>query len=220
MFQTLLVSFALAGHAARPRQYFREARVRESTAEDAGALYAWCRRLDQIVDDPPAGSSVADTRAALDEWAARLDSLCDGQPRDEMDAALTEAFRRHPTLSRQPFADMIAGVRSDLEEQRRIADYAELEKLPFLNSCIDEAVRLHTMLPGNTVLRKTKREVQLGSHTVATGSVLWLYPNAVHLDEGYFPEPKAFCPMRLLNGNLERKSADFELVTFVRPLTD
>lgn len=30
-----LVSFALAGHAARPRQYFREARVRESTAEDA-----------------------------------------------------------------------------------------------------------------------------------------------------------------------------------------
>ena len=56
--------------------------------------------------------------------------------------------------------------------------------------------------------------MQLGSHTVATGSVLWLYPNAVHLDEGYFPEPKAFCPMRLLNGNLERMSADFELVTF------
>jgi len=31
-----LVPFALAGHAARPRQYFREARVRESTAEEAG----------------------------------------------------------------------------------------------------------------------------------------------------------------------------------------
>ena len=42
----------------------------ETTAEDAGALYAWCRRLDQLVDDPPAGSDVADTRAALDEWAA------------------------------------------------------------------------------------------------------------------------------------------------------
>jgi len=99
----------------------------ETTAEDAGALYAWCRRLDQIVDDPPAGSSVADTRAALDEWTARLDSLCDGQPRDEMDAALTQTFGRHPTLLRQPFADMIAGMRSDLDEQRRVADYAELE---------------------------------------------------------------------------------------------
>ena len=95
-----------------------------------------------------------------------------------------------------------------------LADYAELEKLPFLNSCIDEAVRLHTMLPGNTVLRKTKRELQLGSHTVAAGSVLWLYPNAVHLDEGYFPEPKAFCPMRLLHGNLEKMTDNFELVTF------
>ena len=94
------------------------------------------------------------------------------------------------------------------------SSYEALEKLPFLNSCIDEAVRLHTMLPGNTVLRKTKRPLQLGSHTVDTGSVLWLYPNAVHLDEGVFPEPKAFCPMRLLNGNLEQKSADFELVTF------
>ena len=99
----------------------------ETTAEDAGALYAWCRRLDQLVDDPPAGSDVADTRAALDEWAARLDSLCDGQPRDEMDAALTQTLGRHPTLRRQLFADMIAGMRSDLDEKRRVADYAELE---------------------------------------------------------------------------------------------
>ena len=120
----LLGSFAVAAHALvapgsqaaiaglmkkhDPILLYVQNLLSESTAEDAGALYAWCRRLDQIVDDPPAGSSVADTRAALDEWAARLDSLCDGQPRDEMDAALTEAFRRHPTLSRQPFADMIA----------------------------------------------------------------------------------------------------------------
>ena len=36
----------------------------------------------------------------------------------------------------------------------------------------------------------------------------------VHLDEEYFPQPKAFCPMRMLNGNIERMSAEFELVTF------
>ena len=92
--------------------------------------------------------------------------------------------------------------------------YSDLEELPFLNSCIDEAVRLHTMLPGNTVLRKTKRTVQLGSHTVPAGAVLWLYPNAVHLDEDVYDEPKAFCPMRLLNGELERMQDEFELVTF------
>ena len=59
----------------------------ESTAEDAGALYAWCRRLDQLVDEPES-SDPAVTIAALDDWTARLDSLCEGQPRDEMDAAL------------------------------------------------------------------------------------------------------------------------------------
>ena len=59
------------------------------------------------------------------------------------------------------------------------------------------------MLPGNTVLRKARRDVTIGEATVKAGSVLWLYPNAVHQDEAYFPEPKAFCPMRLLNGNLE-----------------
>jgi hypothetical protein len=31
----------------------------------------------------------------------------------------------------------------------------------FVNSCIDESVRLHTMLPGNTVLRKTLSDVRL-----------------------------------------------------------
>ena len=44
--------------------------------------------------------------------------------------------------------------------------------------------------------------------------MVWLYPNAVHLDEDYFPQPKSFCPMRMLNGNIERMSAEFELVTF------
>ena len=85
----LLGSFAVAAHALvapgsqaaiaglmkkhDPILLYVQNLLSESTAEDAGALYAWCRRLDQIVDDPPAGSSVADTRAALDEWAARLE---------------------------------------------------------------------------------------------------------------------------------------------------
>jgi len=75
------------------------------------------------------------------------------------------------------------------------------------------------MLPGNTVVRRAKTDITYrddanGDVRIPAGSMLWLYPNAVHLDEDVFPEPKAFCPMRLLNGNLERLSSDFELVTF------
>ena len=70
------------------------------------------------------------------------------------------------------------------------------------------------MLPGNTVLRKCRRDVQYGDETIKEGSVLWLYPNAVHQDEKYFPGAEKFCPMRLMNGNLERMSDEYELVTF------
>ena len=110
--------------------------------------------------------------------------------------------------------DLLRRAREEIASCTDLTDYSKLAELPFLNSCIDEAVRLHTMLPGNTVLRKTKDELTLGDETIAKGSVLWLYPNAVHLDEEYFPQPQKFCPMRLLSGNLERMSDNFELVTF------
>ena len=41
----------------------------------------------------------------------------------------------------------------------RPQSYNALVALPFLNSCIDESVRLHTMLPGNTVLRRATQEL-------------------------------------------------------------
>ena len=78
--------------------------------------------------------------------------------------------------------------------------YACLQRLPFLNSCIDESVRLHTMLPGNTVLRKAARDVAFEGVSIPRGSYLWLYPNAVHQDPCYFEEPAKFCPMRFLSG--------------------
>jgi len=100
------------------------------------------------------------------------------------------------------------------------ANYSDVQQFQFLNSCIDEAVRLHTMLPGNTVLRKAKREVWYGGDAenggtrIPSGAILWLYPNAVHLDENFFPEPTSFCPMRLLSGNREKMNSEYELVTF------
>ena len=88
--------------------------------------------------------------------------------------------------------------------------------MTFINSCIDESVRLHTMLPGNTVLRKTLADVRLLDVDIPAGALLWLYPNAVHQDEQYFSEAQSFCPMRLLKepGELKRMSDEFELVTF------
>lgn len=111
-------------------------------------------------------------------------------------------------------AALLDKAREEIRACPKLDDYQELSKLKFLNSCIDESVRMHTMLPGNTVLRKTKRDIRIGDSTVKEGSVMWLYPNAVHLDDKFFPEPKKFCPYRLLKNKGERQQRDFELVTF------
>jgi len=112
--------------------------------------------------------------------------------------------------------ELLAEARRELEGCTEMADYSQLQDMEFVNSCIDESVRLHTMLPGNTVLRKTLADVRLLDVDVPAGSLLWLYPNAVHQDEHYFAEPQSFCPMRLLKpaGELRKKSDEFELVTF------
>lgn len=67
------------------------------------------------------------------------------------------------------------------------ADRTDLAPPQFVNSCIDESVRLHTMLPGNTVLRKTVTDVSLLDVQIPAGSLIWLYPNAVHQDEHCAP---------------------------------
>jgi len=110
--------------------------------------------------------------------------------------------------------ELLQRAREEIAGCEDLADYACLMELPFLNACIDEAVRMHTMLPGNTVLRRAKDDVQLGEATVPKGSVLWLYPNAVHKDERYFAEPQQFCPYRMLSGKLDTMASSYELVTF------
>jgi phytoene synthase len=102
-----------------------------ATASDASALYAWCRRLDEIVDAPSAPGDPSGTQARLDDWQRRFNSLIHGCPADEMDAALAACLQRHPSLGRKPFDDMIAGMRSDAVASCRIDTLTELEEYAY-----------------------------------------------------------------------------------------
>lgn len=116
-------------------------------------------------------------------------------------------------LYEQP--ELLAAARHELEGCSDLANYSQLQRMEFVNSCIDESVRLHTMLPGNTVLRKTLSDVRLLDVDIPADSLLWLYPNAVHQDEQYFEDAPSFCPMRLIGeGKIKRMGEEFELVTF------
>ena len=78
------------------------------------AIYAWCRRTDELVDGPQSALTTSET---LDLWEQHLESLFAGQPTDDPDVALVDTLQRFP-IDIQPFRDMIAGQRMDLYRRR------------------------------------------------------------------------------------------------------
>jgi len=80
-------------------------------SQAAGALYAWCRRLDEIVDDV---APREEKLRRLDSWRGRVDDLWAGRPRGAFDSALAATLKSYPQLGRRPFDEMLAGMRSDL----------------------------------------------------------------------------------------------------------
>jgi phytoene synthase len=87
------------------------------------ALYAFCRRADDIVDDAPDGSTAA---VGLDTFAAAThDALTGVACADPVLRALADTVRRYaiPTAC---IDEILAGCRMDLAE-RRYATFAQLE---------------------------------------------------------------------------------------------
>jgi len=78
------------------------------------AIYAWCRRTDELVDGP---QSTLTTPETLDQWEQHLESLFAGQPIDNPDVALVDTLQHFP-MNIEPFQDMIAGQRMDLYRRR------------------------------------------------------------------------------------------------------
>ena len=86
------------------------------------AIYVWCRRTDELVDGPQARFTTPET---LDWWENQLESVFAGVPLDDPDVALVDAVEQFP-IDIQPFRDMIAGQRMDLD-RNRYETFAELE---------------------------------------------------------------------------------------------
>lgn len=78
------------------------------------AIYAWCRRTDELVDGPGAAITTPET---LDLWEQHLESVFAGHPSENYDVALVDTLKRFD-LDIQPFRDMIAGQRMDLYRSR------------------------------------------------------------------------------------------------------
>lgn len=78
------------------------------------AIYAWCRRTDELVDGPGARFTTPET---LDLWEEYLESIFAGEAIEDTDVAMVDTVERF-SLDIQPFRDMISGQRMDLYRSR------------------------------------------------------------------------------------------------------
>jgi len=104
--------------------YFGTSFFSEEKRKAVWAVYAWCRRTDDIVDKPrkDMGGSL---RSELKDWRFRLGEVFAGRAYDDIDLALVDTVQRYPDLSIQPFEDMIKGMVMDLD-QNRFETFSEL----------------------------------------------------------------------------------------------
>ncbi len=86
------------------------------------AVYAFCREVDDIADDP---GEEADKRARLDQWREEVERIYAGRPRLPVSRALTGVVARFG-LRKQDFLSVIDGMEMDAAQSVRIADMDEL----------------------------------------------------------------------------------------------
>lgn len=92
------------------------------------AAYAWCRRADDIADEPSdSAESVLDRLAA---WQNELDATYAGQPAHPITLALADALR-HFAIPKSAFVALIDGCRQDMVKTRyetfeELLQYCEL----------------------------------------------------------------------------------------------
>ena len=94
--------------------YMGTSLMRPEARQHVWAIYAWCRRTDDIVDSPRALLDRDSLSKDLTQWEQRLTDIWKGEPVDLFDLALADTVKTYPTLSSKPFKDMILGMIMDV----------------------------------------------------------------------------------------------------------
>jgi phytoene synthase len=86
-------------------------------------IYAFCRLLDDIVDEDPKGR---DPSRELDEWREEIEAIYQGAPSNDFGERLLNTIEEFD-LPKQPFQDLIDGMEMDLKwhSYRTFADLRE-----------------------------------------------------------------------------------------------
>jgi squalene synthase HpnD len=95
----------------------------EERREAMFAVYAFCREIDDIADEP---APVADKMARLREWRREIERIYEGKPQTLTGRALLPVVREYG-LEREDFLALIDGMEMDAVEDIRAPTLARLE---------------------------------------------------------------------------------------------
>lgn len=95
------------------------------------AIYAWCRRVDELVDGPDVNPDPEVQKADLSEWMTRLERMWDGDRYalaglDEYDVAFSDMIKSFPGAEIEPYRDMVRGMLMDVSDKVTYESWDEL----------------------------------------------------------------------------------------------
>ncbi|XP_052832921.1 cytochrome P450 3A41-like isoform X2 [Octopus bimaculoides] len=75
-----------------------------------------------------------------------------------------------------------------------IPDYDNIQKLPYLDMCMDETLRMYSI--GNTLGRHCNKACTIKGLKIPENVIVRVAVDALHYDPKYYPEPEKFIPER------------------------
>ncbi|XP_078658845.1 cytochrome P450 3A41-like [Branchiostoma floridae x Branchiostoma belcheri] len=88
-------------------------------------------------------------------------------------------------------------------EDRDLVDYEAVHKMPYLDMCISETLRMYA--PAASIVRVTNDEVKMKWLTIPKGFNVMIPILGIHYDPKRWPEPKKFIPERFTKEEKEKR---------------
>lgn len=92
-------------------------------------------------------------------------------------------------------------IRSHFKDVEEIVTGPELNKLPYLKACIDEAMRLAPAVPGSIPREASDPVVTVDGLVLPEGTGCGTSPYTIHRQPAYYREPLRYLPERWIEGS-------------------
>lgn len=103
-------------------------------------------------------------------------------------------------LSQSPAAEAALHEELDRVLEGRDPTFEDLERLPYTEQVILEAMRLYP--PVYAIARRAHEDTEVGGYRVPRGSEVMIWVYMTHRDERFYPEPEVFRPERFAKDRL------------------